>query len=198
MTTPAHDPNNRGPRKRTRTKERENKEFEEKVVQVRRVSKTVKGGRKMGFTALVVIGNKQGKVGVGLGKANEVKEAVRKGVDQAKRHSINILLDEDTIAHTIDYKFRAAKVMIKPASKGTGLIAGGATRVVLELAGIKDILSKQLGSANPINNAYATLQALEQLTEEVKLRKSRLASVGIVDKPRTKSAAKPTTPSESK
>jgi small subunit ribosomal protein S5 len=151
----------------------ENKEFEEKVVEIKRVSKTVKGGRKMAFTALVVLGNKQGKVGIGLGKANEVKEAVRKGVDQARKHIRVVVLKGNTIPFESMSKFKAAAVFLKPASEGTGLIAGGATRIVLNLAGVKDILTKQHGSANPYNNAIATFNALQQISEFAKINELR-------------------------
>lgn len=154
----------RGASKGRPQRKKTERDFEDRVVQVRRVSKTVKGGRKMSFTALVVIGNKRGMVGVGLGKANEVKEAVRKGVEQAKKASITIELKNDTIPYQIEQKFKSALVFLRPASEGTGVIAGGATRTVLELVGVKDILTKQIGSANPINNAWATIEALKQLS----------------------------------
>jgi len=169
--------NQNRPRKRSRDNARGSKELEEKVVQIRRVSKTGKGGRTMSFTALVVVGNKQGSVGIGLGKANEVKEAVRKGVDQAKKHMTKIQLEKDTIMHEVTSKFKAAKVLLKPASKGTGVIAGSSIRVVLELVGVKDILTKQLGSSNPINNAYATLEALTTVRDQVKISQLRAESV---------------------
>ncbi|OIP99182.1 30S ribosomal protein S5 [Candidatus Wirthbacteria bacterium CG2_30_54_11] len=151
------------------------KDFEERVIQINRVSKVVKGGRRMSFTALVGIGNKQGKVGIGLGKANEVKEAVRKGVDQAKKNLTVMEIPKSTIPFEITYKFKSAKVFMKPAAEGTGVIAGGATRLVLELLGVKDILTKQLGSTNPINNAKATYYALEELSRQFQTYNKRKA-----------------------
>lgn len=145
-------------------------QFEEKIVQVNRVSKKTKGGNKIGFSVLVVVGNKQGKVGVGLGKAPGVKDAIKKGSSYAKKHLISVPIVETTIPHEIFLKRGAAKVLLKPASKGTGVIAGGAVRAVVEAAGIRDILSKVLGTSNQASNVYATLEALKKLTEFEKLR----------------------------
>lgn len=139
------------------------KNLDEKVIKVKRISKTVKGGRKMSFNALVAVGNKQGKVGLGLAKASEVKEAVRKAIERARRNIIQVSMNGDTLDFPITYKYKAAKVMLRPAGPGTGLIAGGATRDVLELAGIKNVLSKQLGANGALNNARATFLALEEL-----------------------------------
>lgn len=138
-------------------------DFEEKVIQVNRVSKKTKGGNKIGFSVLVVVGNKNGKVGVGLGKAPEVASAVRKGVSYAKKHLIEVPLYKTTIPHEIRLKRGAAQILLKPATKGSGVIAGGAVRVVVEAAGIKDIVSKVLGSKNRASNVYATLEALSKL-----------------------------------
>ncbi|MCL4382341.1 MAG: 30S ribosomal protein S5 [Patescibacteria group bacterium] len=138
-------------------------EFEEKVVQVNRVSKKTKGGNKIGFSVIVVVGDKKGRVGVGLGKAPEVSNAVQKGVAYGKKHLITVPLRGTTIPHEIRIKRGAALVLLKPAPAGTGVIAGGAVRVVVEAAGIKDIVSKVLGSDNQASNVYATLEALKKL-----------------------------------
>ncbi len=139
------------------------KEFDEKVVQINRVSKKTKGGNRIGFSVLVVVGDKKGRVGVGLGKAPEVAPAIQKGVSYAKRHLLNIKTYKTTIPHEIFVKVGAARVMLKPAPPGTGVIAGGAVRAVVEAAGIRDIVSKILGSKNQASNVYATLEALSQL-----------------------------------
>jgi len=138
-------------------------EFSEKIVQVSRVSKKTKGGNKIGFSVLVVVGDRAGQVGVGLGKAPEVQSAIAKGVSYAKKHLIKVPLNEGTIPHEIYVKNGAAKILLKPAYPGTGVIAGGAARAVLEAAGVRDILSKVLGTSNKASNVYATLEALKQL-----------------------------------
>lgn len=138
-------------------------EFEEVVVNIGRITKVVKGGRRFRFNALVVVGNKQGKIGYGFGKAKEVPDAIRKAVDDAFKNLVDVKIKGSTIAHDIEVKFNAARVLLKPASEGTGVIAGGAVRPVVELAGIKDILSKQIGSTEPSNVVRATIKALEML-----------------------------------
>ena len=139
------------------------KEFEEKVVQVNRVSKKTKGGNKIGFSVLVVIGDKKGRVGVGLGKAPDVASAIAKGASYAKKHLITVPMKNTTIPHEIFIKHGASRVLLKPASSGTGVIAGGAVRAVVEAAGIRDIVSKILGTENQASNVYATLEALKRL-----------------------------------
>lgn len=138
-------------------------EFEEVIVNIGRVTKVVKGGRRFRFTALVVIGNKKGQVGYGFGKAKEVPDAIRKAVDDAFKNIITVNIKGSTIAHDIELKFNASRILLKPASEGTGVIAGGATRAVVELAGIKDILTKSLGSNNPANVVRATIDALSKI-----------------------------------
>jgi len=138
-------------------------EFEEVVVNIGRVTKVVKGGRRFRFNALVVVGNKKGLVGYGLGKAKEVPDAIKKAVDDAFKNIVHVNVKGTTIAHDDQTKYNASKVLLKPASEGTGVIAGGSTRPVIELAGIKDILTKSLGSNNPYNVVRATLDALCQV-----------------------------------
>lgn len=140
-------------------------EFEEKIVQVNRVSKKTKGGNKIGFSVLVVVGDKKGKVGVGLGKAPDVSSAIRKGVTLAKKHMITVPIIKGTIPLEVYIKFGAARVMLKPAPLGSGVIAGGAVRSVVEAAGIHNISSKVLGTDNQASNVYAAIEALKRLTQ---------------------------------
>ena len=135
-------------------------EFEEVVANIGRVTKVVKGGRRFRFNALMIVGNKKGQVGYGFGKAKEVPDAIKKAVEDAFKNLVTVDLKGTTIAHDIEVKYNASKIILKPAKEGTGVKAGGAARPVLELAGIKDILSKQLGSTNPSNVVRATVKAL--------------------------------------
>ena len=151
---------------------REPKEFEETVVSINRVSKKTKGGNQMRFTALVVVGNKKGKVGVGLAKSADVRGAIKKAIDAAKRKMIVVPLNGTTIPYSVNEKFSAARIVLKPAAPGSGIIAGGSMRVVLEAAGVRDAVGKILGTKNKTSNVYATLEALESIAK-IKARRSK-------------------------
>jgi small subunit ribosomal protein S5 len=153
--------------------DRNMKEYEETVVDIRRISKKTKGGNTIRFSALVVVGDRKGKVGVGLSKAPDVRSAIMKSVNYAKRRMIQVPLKSSTIPYSVEQKFSAARIMLKPAPSGSGIIAGGAMRVVLEAAGIKDAVGKILGSRNKISNVYATLEALKQISAISKQKKSK-------------------------
>jgi small subunit ribosomal protein S5 len=150
-------------RKKSKAREKES-DWQERVVQIKRVTKVVKGGKKLSFRAVVIVGNERGQVGVGVGKAADVIGAVKKGVADGKKHLVNVpLTKNNSIPHPTTGEGGGAKVMMRPAAPGTGVIAGGSVRTVLELAGVKNVLAKQLGSDNPLNNARATVDALETL-----------------------------------
>jgi len=148
-------------------------ELVEKLVKLNRVSKVVKGGRRFSFSALVVVGDQKGKVGYGSGKANDITEAIRKAVDKAKESMITVPMVKDSIPHQIVGNFKSASVLLKPGVPGTGVIAGGAVRHVMDACGIKDVLSKSLGSKNSVNTVKATFVALENLFDAKELAKSR-------------------------
>lgn len=151
----------------------EDLELEERVVQINRVSKVVKGGRRFSFSTVVVVGDGKGHVGVGMGKASEVPEAIRKGVESAKKNIIRIPLTNTTIPHDVTTRYAASKVMLRPAAPGTGVVAGGGVRPVAELAGIRDILAKSYGSNNKVNVVKATFQALSELTSLEEIARQR-------------------------
>ncbi len=168
----------RGRRRKTENKEEQpQSEWKEQVVQIRRVTKVVKGGKKLSFRAIVIVGNQKGQVGVGCAKAAEVIIAIQKAIADGRKNLINVPIFKTTIPHPITGRSGAGAVMLRPAAQGTGIIAGGAVRSVLELAGIENILSKSLGSKSPLNAANATLEALKSLTPFSEVAKKRGLSV---------------------
>ena len=175
--TDAHRPMN---------KPKEQSEFDEKIISISRVSKKTKGGNRMGFSILMVVGDRKGRVGVGLGKAKDVQAAVRKGVKRAKRKLITVPLDGTTIPFSLLVKHGSGKVLLKPAPKGTGVIAGGPVRAVVEAAGIRDVSSKILGSGNQSVNVYATFEALKQIQRIVEMKGIRLKSIAEIEREESK------------
>lgn len=149
---------------------KEVKEYDEEVIEIRRVTRVVKGGRRLRFRATVVIGNRNGKVGIGVGKSTEVTGAIQKAISRAKKDITTVILDNQTIPHDLKIKYKSSKLILMPASPGTGLIAGGTVRKVLELAGVKNILSKTIGSSNKISNTYATFAALKKLSATPRMK----------------------------
>jgi len=169
--------NDKRRQRKPRRPKKEVKLFEERVVAINRVTKVVKGGRRFRFSALVVIGDKQGNVGFGTGKAQEVPDAIKKAIEAAKRNLVKVPMYGTTIPHQIVGRYGAGEVMLRPAVGGTGVIAGGAVRAVLELAGVEDILSKSLGSSTPINIVRAVFDAIDQLRTAEQVARTRGLSV---------------------
>ncbi len=165
--------NNRNSRKNRNPRKKEVKLYDERVVSIGRVTKVVKGGRRFSFSALVVVGDKKGKVGFGTGKAGEVPDAIKKAIEDAKKNIIIVPITGTTIPHIVTGKFGAGKVFLRPAAEGTGVIAGGPVRAVLELAGVQDVLSKSLGSSTPINIVRATVEGLKELRNVEMVAKMR-------------------------
>lgn len=168
---------------RRRNDDEQVNELEERLVRINRSSKTHQGGRTFSFGSIMVVGDGKGRVGVGLGKAGEVPDAIRKGTDQAKRAMITVPLDGGTIPHEVEATFGASRVLLKPASPGTGVIAGGAVRAVVEVAGVRDMLAKSLGNNNPVNVIRATMLALQQLEAESDVARRRQRAGKTLRKP---------------
>lgn len=160
--------------RRNRGRDRDqDKEFSEKLIQLNRVAKVVKGGRRFSFSALVVVGDKKGRVGFGFGKANDVSEAIRKAVDKGKKSLVVVPIKNGTLPHKITGKYKSSSILMKPAAPGAGVIAGGAVRAILELGGLSDVLSKSLGSQNAINVVKATFNGLENVMDAKKIASDR-------------------------
>jgi small subunit ribosomal protein S5 len=164
----------RGGRPRDRGRQRDGaSDLQDRVVEIRRVAKVVKGGRRFNFSALVVVGDGKGRVGAGLGKANTVPAAIQKGQDRAKRNMFDVPMRNTTIPHEVIGKFESSSVLLKPASEGTGVIAGGGVRAVLELAGVRDVLTKALGSTTSVNLVRATIEGLQRLRSKAEIEQLR-------------------------
>lgn len=155
------------------TDQSRDKELSEKLIKLNRVAKVVKGGRRFSFSALVVVGDKAGKVGFGFGKANDVSEAIRKGVDRAKKNMVTVPIKRQTIPHTIQGRFKSAEVLMKPAAPGTGIIAGGPVRAIMEVGGINDVLCKSLGSQNPVNIVKSVFEGFDRLMDAREIARGR-------------------------
>lgn len=168
-------------KRQNRPMKEEQSEYDEKVIQISRVSKKTKGGNKVGFSVLMVVGDKKGKVGVGLGKASDVVGAIKKGIKKAKKKMINVPLDGTTIPFAVKVKKGAGIVMLKPAPKGSGVIAGGPVRAVVEAAGVRDISSKIMGSDNQSSSVYATFEALLQISKLVEIKGLKLRSIAEIE-----------------
>lgn len=173
---------NRDGRGSRRREEEGANELEERLVKINRVAKVVRGGRRFAFGSIVVVGDSNGRVGIGHGKAGEVTDSIRKGVDQAKKSLVKVSLDGSTIPHEVESSYGAARVILRPASPGTGVIAGGGVRAVVELAGIRDVLTKSVGNNNPVNVVKATMKALESLQSEQDVIQRRKKNVGQLRK----------------
>src|ERR671933_798220 len=172
-TTKQRDDGRPRSRERERAQREGGSELQDRVVEIRRVAKVVKGGRRFNFSALVVVGDGKGRVGIGLGKANTVPAAIQKGQDKAKREMFEVPMRGTTIPHEVIGKFESSSVLLKPASEGTGVIAGGGVRAVLELAGIKDVLTKALGSTTSVNLVQATVEGLQRLRSKAEIEEMR-------------------------